>query len=65
MLDVGETPVPDAISYLIYQYGMAVADDVPAPEEWVEQVVLDVITRELDENGVPWRLVESHVELGG
>lgn len=63
VLDVGETPTADAISYFIDQYGLADGDDAHSPEEWTEQVVLDILNelREHDyTNG--WLVESSFVE---
>ena len=49
-LEVGVTPVADAITYLIGNHGIAPGDGELTPEGWVEAVVVDSFQRILDRN---------------
>ena len=64
-LEVGDSPVAEAITYHIVRYGTAPSDDRLAPEEWVEAVIVDGIQRSVDENhiasGADWKLLSSYV----
>ena len=49
-LEVGGSPVTDAITYFVARNGLAVADDSRSIPEWVEAVIVDSIERSLDEH---------------
>jgi hypothetical protein len=64
-LDVGATPTDDAVAYVVEQYGATDSDDTHAPEEWVEQCVLDAITRDLLDHRPlrHWSVEDSRAEV--
>jgi hypothetical protein len=62
VLDVGDDPTSDAITFMIHQYDTARGDDLYTPDAWVEQVVQDVLTHELADSPTPvreWEIVSS------
>ena len=60
-LDVGDTPVADAITYLLTKEGIAPGDDDLTTIEWVEAVVLDTIEQLHLQQGVQhWSVVSIH-----
>jgi hypothetical protein len=64
-LDVGDTPVADAITHHIARHGLAPADDEGTPEAWVEGVLLDALQRVSSGCGgqmLGWRVVSSRSE---
>ena len=68
-LDVGDTPVADAITYLIGHLGRAPGDCELTQEGWIEAVVLDGLQRGLDRNhsrnGSAWVLLSSTIRRSG
>ena len=48
-LEVGGSPVTDAITYFVARNGLSLADDSRSIPEWIEAVIVDGIERSLDE----------------
>lgn len=64
-LEVGGSPVRDAISYFVARNGLAVADDRRRVPEWVEAVIVDSIERAVDDivtlDGDRWEIRSTSV----
>lgn len=57
-LEVGESPVADAISYFVARNGVTDGDDSRNAPEWIEAVVIDSIERSIEDTyaacGAEW-----------
>lgn len=62
-IDVGEDPTADGITYMIGQYTKAEGDNTFDPEEWAEEVVLDILRHELEDHDTTreWTIEASDV----
>jgi hypothetical protein len=64
-LEVGESPVADAITYFVARDGVALGDDMHSVPEWVESVVASCIGDTVEQPcyGLGWCVLTSTSQI--
>lgn len=58
-LEVGASPIADAITYFVACDGVAPADDANSASEWVEAVVMSCVSDTVEQLCLGWRVLSS------